>query len=293
MAHTPRARRRTRWRGTAYVVPLSVFLLALFVAPLVRLLQLSFRPVDESNAALPGYTVHQYVRVFTEPFFYEALIRTLLTAVLVTVLCVVLAYPAAYTLAQRRPGLLRTLLFVTVLSPLLTSVVVRSYGWVVLLGANGPVNRALVALGVLDQPAHLLTSYSAVVVSVTHVLLPFAIVPLTTALGGLDRDVLRASRVLGAGPVRTFARVTVPLSLPGALSGALVVFALAMGIYITPLLVGGANQPLAGIRVYDQISTVFDYPVAAALSFVLLLITVLCTTGLGAAFRTWEGRLHG
>lgn len=284
---------RRRWHGSVYVVPLLVFLVALFLVPLVQMLVLSFRPVDSFGAVQPGFTLGQYRRVFTEAFFSETLWRTAGTALLVTVLCVLLAYPAAYVLANQRTGVLRTILFVIVISPLLTSVVVRSYGWVVLLSGNGPINRVLVGLGLLDEPARLLTSYGAVVASVTHVLLPFAIIPLTTALGAIDRNVTRAAAVLGATPVRTFFGITVPLSLPGIVTGALVVFALAMGIYITPLLVGGANQPLAGIRVYNQITTVYDYPVAAALSFALLVTTIVSTAVLGAVFRGWEKRLHG
>ncbi|GAA2212570.1 ABC transporter permease [Nonomuraea monospora] len=286
------ARRRVR-RGWVYVLPLAVFLAALFLVPLVRLLRLSFSPVDGFGAALPGWTLSQYGRVLTEPYFYGSLLQTAATALLVAALCVLLAYPAAYALARRRAGVLRTLLFVIVISPLLTSVVVRTYGWVVLLSGNGVVNKALIAAGLRDQPAQLLTSYPAVVVAVTHVLLPFAIIPLTTALGGMDRNLHRASQTLGAGPVRTFLRVTVPLSLPGVVTGALIVFALAMGIYITPLLVGGVTQPLTGIRVYEQVSTVFDYPVAAALSFALLALTVVSTGLLAGVFRIWERRLHG
>ncbi|SEH02108.1 putative spermidine/putrescine transport system permease protein [Nonomuraea solani] len=284
---------RARRRGWVYVLPLVVFLAALFLVPLARLLRLSFSPADSFNAAVSGWTLSQYGRVFTDPYFYGSLIQTGATALLVAVLCVLLAYPAAYALARRRPGVARTLLFVIVISPLLTSVVVRTYGWVVLLSGNGVVNKALVATGLRDQPAQLLTSYPAVVVAVTHVLLPFAIIPLTTALGGMDRNLHRASQTLGAGPVRTFLRVTVPLSLPGVVTGALIVFALAMGIYITPLLVGGVTQPLTGIRVYEQVSTVFDYPVAAALSFALLALTVVSTTLLAGVFRIWERRLHG
>lgn len=186
-----------RWAGLPYVLPLVAFLAALFLIPLVGLLRLSFSPVGAFNAALPGFTFQQYARVFTEPYFYGSLLQTLATALLVAALCVALAYPAAYFLARRRPGVLRTLLFVIVISPLLTSVVVRTYGWVVLLSGNGLVNRALVASGLRDQPAQLLTSYPAVVVAVTHVLLPFAIIPLTTALGGLDRNLHRASQTLG------------------------------------------------------------------------------------------------
>ncbi|MEU7830732.1 ABC transporter permease [Nonomuraea sp. NPDC049129] len=285
--------RAKRWAGLTYVAPLVVFLTALFLVPLVELLRLSFSPVDSYNTALPGFTLDQYKRVFTEPYFYGSLLETLATALLVATLCVLLAYPAAYVLARRAPGTMRTLLFVIVISPLLTSVVVRTYGWVVLLSGNGVVNRLLVATGLRDEPARLLTSYPSVVIAVTHVLLPFAIIPLTTALGGLDHNLHRASQTLGAGPIRTFLRVTVPLSLPGVVTGALIVFALAMGIYITPLLVGGVTQPLAGIRVYDQVETVFNYPVAAALSFALLALTLLSTTLLAGGFRIWERRLHG
>jgi putative spermidine/putrescine transport system permease protein len=281
------------WAGLGYVLPLFAFLAAVFVVPLGKVVALSFHPVDGYGKPLPGITLAQYRRVFGESFFTGALATSLLTALLVTALCVVLAYPAAYALSRRRAGVVRTVLFIIVVSPLLTSVVVRSYGWVVLLSANGVVNRVLVGTGLLDQPARLLTSYGAVVVSVTHVLLPFAIIPLTTALGGIDGTLYRASHSLGAGTVRTFLRVTVPLSRPGVTTGALVVFALSMGIYITPLLVGGANQPLAGIRVYNQITSVYDYPVAAALSVVLLLLTLVCTALLGTGFRLWERKSHG
>lgn len=140
---------------------------------------------------------------------------------------------------------------------------------------------------------NLLGSTGAVIVSVTHVLLPFAIVPLTTALRNIEPNLGRASLSLGAGPARTFWRVTVPLSLPGIAAGVLIVFALAMGIYITPMLIGGTNQPLAGIRIYDQVSSVFDYPMAAALSFVLLVLTGVCTAVFGGGFRLWTRRLHG
>ncbi|MFC7330423.1 ABC transporter permease [Marinactinospora rubrisoli] len=284
---------RGRAAGAGYVLPAVLFLAALFAVPLARILELSLHPVDGTGNPLPELSLVQYQRVLTEPFFAEALRYSLLTALLVTALCVLLGYPVAYALARTRPGVLRTVMFVIVVSPLLTSVVVRSYGWVVLLSANGAVNRFLTATGLADEPVPLLTSNLAIVVSVTHVLLPFAVIPLTTALGGIDGNLRRASQVLGAGPVRTFWRVTVPLSLPGVATGAMVVLPLAMGIYITPLLVGGANRPLAGLRVYSQITSVYDYPVAAALSFTLLLLTLLCVTVLGSGFRFWERRLYG
>jgi putative spermidine/putrescine transport system permease protein len=274
-----------------YVVPLLIFLLALFLIPLVKVIQLSLHQVNGFGKPMPGLSLAEYKRVFTESFFSGSLLHSLLTAVIVTALCAVLAFPVASALARRGPGLIRTAMFVIVVSPLLTSVVVRTYGWVVLLSANGLANRILVDLHIIGQPANLLNSYGAVLVSITHVLLPFAIIPLTTALRGIDPNLHRASLVLGAGPVRTFWHVTLPLSLPGISTGVLIVFPLTMGIYITPLLVGGVNQPLAGIRIYDQITSVYDYPVAAALSLVLLAISLVSMTALGTGFRTWERRL--
>jgi putative spermidine/putrescine transport system permease protein len=119
------------------------------------------------------------------------------------------------------------------------------------------------------------------------------IISLTTALRGIDGSLIRASRSLGAGPVRTFAQVTLPLSLPGISTGMLIVFPLTMGVYITPLLIGGSNQPLAGIRIYNEITSVFDFPVAAALSLVLLVMSLLSVSAIGLGFRAWERRLYG
>lgn len=276
-----------------YLVPLLVFLVAMFLIPMVKVVELSLHGVNGFGHPLPGLSGTEYRQVFTESYYYGALLHSLLTAVIVTALCVLLAFPVASALARRGPGVVRTFMFVIVVSPLLTSVVVRSYGWVVLLSTNGFVNRAGVDIGVLSQPANLLLSYGAVLVSVTHVMLPFMIISLTTALRGIDGSLIRASRSLGAGGIRTFTHVTLPLSLPGMSTGVLIVFPLTMGVYITPLLIGGSNQQLAGIRIYDEITSVFDFPVAAALSLVLLVMSLLSVSAIGLGFRTWERRLYG
>ncbi len=286
--------RRLKTAGSLiYLVPLLVFLVAVFIIPMVKVVELSLHRVDDFGNPLPGVSGTEYRQVLTDSYYYGALLHSLLTAVIVTALCTALAFPVASALARRKPGLIRTIMFVIVVSPLLTSVVVRSYGWTVLLSANGFVNQVLVGAGILSQPANLLLSYGAVLVSVTHVLLPFMIIPLTTALRGIDSSLTRASRSLGAGGVRTFLRITLPLSLPGIATGVLIVFPLAMGIYITPLLIGGSNQPLAGIRIYNEITSVYNFPVAAALSLVLLVMSLLSVSAIGLGFRSWERRLYG
>lgn len=286
-------RSRRRMASLAPLAPGGLFLLLMFAVPLVSMVILSFRPTDGFYEPLPGFGLDQYRTVLGSRYFYESLLCTIRMALIVTVLCSVLAFPVAWMLVHARTSVARTAIVLIVISPLLTSVVVRSFGWRVLLSADGPLNRALLATGLIDAPLPLLSGPWTVVAVVTHVLLPFAIVTLSTALGRIDGTLFRASASMGASPLRTFATVVLPLSVPGLISGAMIVFSLAMGIYVTPMLVGGANQPLAGLRVYDQAMRVFNKPAAAALSVALFAISLVVMAGLGALSRRWERRIHG
>ncbi|MCY1214761.1 Spermidine/putrescine transport system permease protein PotB [compost metagenome] len=208
-------------------------------------------------------------------------------------LCAVLAYPVALIMAKETSKVIRTVTFLIVISPLLTSVVVRSYGWRILLSSEGPVNSALLAMGFIDEPLNLLTSEAAVVMSILHVLLPFAIITLATSIGAIDNSLYRASASLGGSPIRSFFRVTVPMSLPGLLGGSMIVFSLALGIYVTPLLVGGGNQSLVGLRIYEQVMRMFNQPIGAAFSFVLLACALVVVLVLSALSKRWEKRFNG
>lgn len=275
------------------LTPGVLFLLALFVVPLLSLLVLSLRPVDGFYEPLPGFSLDNYRDLLSNEYFSGAIAYTVRMALLVTVLCAVLAFPVAWVLSRSRSATFRMIATLVVVSPLLTSVVVRSFGWRALLSADGIVNGLLTGLGLADRPLNLLTGPVTVVVVVVHVLLPFAVVTLATSLGRIDDNLLRASSSMGAGPFRTFRQIVLPLSIPGLISGAVIVFSLSMGIYVTPMLVGGANQPLAGLRVYDQAMQVFNHPAAAALSFALFAISLLAILVLTALGRVWDRRLHG
>jgi putative spermidine/putrescine transport system permease protein len=286
-------RRRSRLLAWLPLTPGGLFLLALFVVPLFSLLLLSLRPTDAYFDPQPGFSAAHYAEVLSEKYYRDALAYTVRMALIVTSLCAVVAYPVAWLLVRARSAVLRLVIVLIVVSPLLTSVVVRSFGWRALLAADGPVNRLLVATRLVAGPANLLTGPVTVVVVVTHVLLPFAIVTLSTALSRIDDAYLRASSSLGARPAATFVNVVLPLSVPGLISGAVIVFSLAMGIYVTPLLVGGGNQPLAGLRVYDQALRVFNQPSAAAMSFTLFAISLVAIAVLNAFGHHWERRIHG
>lgn len=262
-----RARRRTAL--VAAIFPVA-FLVAFFVVPLVRLLVASLQD-DEG-----GWTLANYRAVWTSPYYVEAFWQTLLLALAVMVAGVVGGYLMAVPLARARHRWVRTLVLIAVLSPLLTSVIVRSYGWLVLLAPNGLVAGAWELL--LPTPApQMLYNVPAAFVATTHVLMPFAALTISPAIGSIPRQLESASTSLGAGAARTFARITLPLSLPGVVVAATLVFVLAMGIYVTPLVVGGDTVPFVGIRVYQTIFQLGDYPTASALGFSLALVTAVAT----------------
>jgi putative spermidine/putrescine transport system permease protein len=201
--------------------------------------------------------------------FRTVFLRTLGVAALVTLLCVLLAYPAAYGISTlRRPW--SSVALTLVLIPFWSSVLARSTAWFVLLQREGPVNGALVSLGLVEAPLQLVGTRLAVVLAMVHVLLPFAILPIHSVMVRMDRSCLRAAASLGANGVQAFFRVWLPLSLPGVLAGGAMVFLLAVGFYITPALVGGERDQLVAWFIASFLNRDVNWGMAAALSVYLL-----------------------
>lgn len=244
--------------------PLMLALLAGFVYPVARLIALSFS----------GGTLNHYRRIFTEPLHLSVLLSTVEVAAVVTMACLALGFPVAYLMAKLSKGL-AMVTAACVFIPLWTSILIRSYAWVVLLQRHGLINGLLVKSGIVDDPLKLIYTQGAVVVAMTHVLLPFMILPIYSGLRGMSPDYLRAARNLGAGPTRAFLEVTVPLSLPGVFAGSVMCFVLALGFYITPALVGGPSSMLMATLIGQQTTVLLDWPFAAALSTLLLAVTVI------------------
>lgn len=254
------------------ILPWIVLLAVGFLYPVGRLLAGSLFD--------PGFTLEHYARILDEPLYLKILLRTLWIGLVVTVAAFLLGYPVAYTMARMGR---RAALFVTacVLVPLWTSLLVRSYAWIVLLQRKGIVNNALVESGIVEQPLRLIYTEAAVVVAMTHVLLPFMILPIYGALRTVPIDLPRAAANLGAGRFRTFYHITLPLSLPGVFAGALITFILALGFYVTPALVGGPGTLMMATLIGQQTTQLLNWPFAGALSAVLLIVTV----ALAVAFR--------
>ncbi len=216
-------------------------------------------------------TFDAYERFFGDPFYWDVVSRSLQLATLVTVLAVVIGYPTAYGITRiKRPGI-TLLLYILVFSPLLTSVII---GWVVLLGESGFVNYALVALHIVEHPIRLIYNVEGVTIALVHVMLPFAVFPMISVLNQMDPTLKEAANDLGADRWQTFRRVTLPLSLPGVLSGAQTTFVLAVSAFATPSILGGGRVLVLPRTIYEGIVS-RDWPLAAVMGIVLLAMTLL------------------
>ncbi len=253
---------RYAWRlpYVALVAPLLLYLLALYAIPVVGMM---LRSVAE-----PHWTTANFAELATDPVFLLVLWITVRISLVVSVATLLLGYPVAYLLA-RLPPARGNLLLILVLVPFWSSILVRSYAWMVLLGRDGIINQLLLWMGAIGAPLRLLYTSFAVYIAMVHVLLPFMILPLYAVLRGIDGNLLRAAASLGARPSAAFRQIVLPLSVPGISAGCLLVFILSLGFYITPALVGGPRDLMMAVLIQQQIDQL-NWPLGSALSVVLL-----------------------
>ncbi|WP_159348682.1 ABC transporter permease [Roseomonas harenae] len=256
--------------------PFLLLIAVVFLLPLATLLH--------ESLFVPAPTVEHYARAFGEPVYLRVMLRTLRVAVLVTVAALILAWPLAWVMSRSR-GLGLALLAAAVLLPLWTSVLVRTYAWMVLLQRNGVLNQLLQEAGVIDAPMRLLYTEGAVVLAMAHVLLPFMVLPIYSALKGIPEDYVRAAQMLGASAWGSFREVIWPLALPGVTSGCLMVFLLALGFFVTPALIGGPQQMMIATLVSQQVREMLDWPFAGALVGILLIFVLALTLVFKRAVR--------
>lgn len=245
--------------------PLFAFFLVFFVIPLLILAWMSLHSAPDS--ADVGFT--QYIRFLGDEFSMGVLVSTLWVGVEATLLSLLLGFPLAWAFTKS-PSWLRSALMLIILMPLLTSVVVRTFAWIVILGRQGIVNETLISLGLINTPLRLLYTEGGLVVALAQVLLPLMVLPLITALSRIDSNLSDASFALGGGHWRTFFKVTVPLSLPGVMAGCLLTYAAAVTAFITQSLVGGGQKLFMPMYIYQQATSLLDWPFAAAISIIFL-----------------------
>lgn len=266
---------------------LAVFGL-IFAAPLVDLVALSFHQMSGPAQVGAAFTLANYRAFVTDAFYLEMLLRTCGLGLLVTLGCLVLSYPVAYYLA-RTPSRWRGFALFLVIAPLLVSAIVRNIGWFPLLSQSGAVNWVLLKLGLIASPLSLINNFTGVVIGLVHALLPFMILTLTTVIQRIEGDLEEAAANLGAGPLQTFWRVLLPLSLPGVVSGSLLVFAMAISAYTTPAILGGNRVLVMATYIAQQFRTVLNYPAGGTAAALLLLFAIVLTV-LALQVRTGEER---
>jgi ABC-type spermidine/putrescine transport system permease subunit I len=257
--------------GAALVLPLALYLIVFLVIPFANIILLSFYTHSPTRIYTPEPTMSNYRGLF-DAWFLTVLLRTLRLGLVSTVICVLFGYPLAYFLArvERRMALIGLFLLVM---PLMVSAVIRTFGWLVILGRNGLINAAVTAFG-FDRLA-LLYNETAVVIGLANVFLPFMVLPLMASIERIDPALEEAARNLGASWFATFRRVILPLSRAGLISGCLLVYSAAISAFVVPMLMGGARVRVIGRQIYDQLLISYQWPSASAIA-TLLVIASTC-----------------
>ena len=280
----PTEERRETLRHFLMLLPAVLVLAVLFAYPLLGIVN---RSVYKA-----GYTLEMYRQIFRVPVYLQVILATFKVSALVTMVCLALGYPLAYVLATRRPRTAQLLMIIVVL-PFFTSIIVRTYAWMVLLGRNGIVNQYLMVLGFTDKPLLLLYNQGGVVIGMSYVLLPYMVLTVYSVMRGIDPRLVRAAHSLGASRLQAFRRVFLPLSLPGIAGGTLLVFILSLGFFITPALMGGPGDMMIAMLIEREVEITLNWSFASALAVILLALTLVGFTGYNRIVRlerVFEGR---
>ena len=248
-------------------LPGAALLVAAFLVPLAGLIGLSVR--DKT-----GWTLAHYERLWDVPAYLRVLQRTLMMGAGTAILCLLLGYPLAYRIATASDRV-KALLIAAVLVPFWTNLLVRTYGWMVMLNPKGIVNRALELLGYTGEPLALVNNTAGVYIGMTQIMLPYMVLPIAAVMTRLDPGLVRAARILGAGPVAAFLKIYLPLTLPGVMAGVLLVFTISLGFFVIPALLGGTRDIMLAQLVEININQTLNWGLAAALSTLLVTTTLL------------------
>ena len=263
--------KRNRRTYLALLLPGLLGLLVSFVFPLAYMIRMSFNRGAPDGVVEETFTLDTYIQPLTDPYYWRVTLETFQMGVTVGLLCVLVSYPVALFLA-RSTSKYRGLLIAIAIAPLLTSAVVRTYGWMVILGTNGLVNSTLDGMGLIDTPLKLTNNMTGVTIGLVEIFMPYAILAMISGFGRLSLQLEEAAGSLGASKLQVFTRVTLPLSLPGILTAFLLVFVLSISTFITPRLLGGGSVQVLATEIYDQTTGLLNWPFAAALSVILLIL---------------------
>jgi putative spermidine/putrescine transport system permease protein len=277
----PRALKLYRPLTQPYIwllLPALLLLVVFFLFPIVNMIKYSFYTQILGGTMQPEFTLHNFEKFFAHELYGKILLKTLCNALITTLLALILGYPVAFAIARGQPWVSR-ILTIAVISPLLVGIVIRTYGWTVLLSRQGLINQLLQAIGMIDTPVRFMGNDLGIIISLLHVFYPFMVIPLAAALQKIDRNLEEAAMVLGANRLQVFFRVIFPLSIPGVLAGSVVVFLLTASSFVTPRLIGQSLTRWFLNLVEEQVLIVFDWPFGAAMATIFIAILVVMITG--------------
>lgn len=269
-----RKRRKTVLDRWLLLGPSMLIFVVFFAVPLAYLLVNSFHPFDAATGMGKSWTLSNYLKFLTDPFYLGVLWRTVRIGLITTLATLFIGYPVAYYLAQTT-GRKRNYLTLMLLSPLLISMVIRNFGWIIILANHGMINNLLLSLGLIQDPLKILYTDLGVEIGMIHVLFPYMVLSIIGSLERIDLSVVRAAQNLGAGPIRTFFSIIFPLSLPGVFAGSVMVFSLATSSFVTPSILGGPKVKVMPYLTYEQVAVLLNWPFGGAIGFILIGMTML------------------
>ena len=266
------------------LVPTSFLYLITFFIPLITLLVMSFSRF-ESSVTTVGFYLDNYEKILTDGITLKIFFQTVELSLMITLFCLLLGYPVAMLMRRVGPRA-RLWILLLVVSPLLTSIIVRNVAWVLILGRSGMINDLLISWGLISKPLPLMYNTFGVVLAVVHVYLSFMVLPLFAALSSINNSLEEAAESLGAKPLSIFLNVTLPLSLPGIMAGCTLVFILSMGVYLTPVIMGGNFVVTLPMLIEDAVRNRYNWPEASAMAL-LLLIAIGIMIVISSSIQKW------
>ena len=266
------------------LVPTSFLYIVTFFIPLITLLVMSFSRF-ESRVTTVGFYLDNYEKILTDGITLKIFFQTVELSLMITLFCLLLGYPVAMLMRRVGPKA-RLWILLLVVSPLLTSIIVRNVAWVLILGRSGMINDLLISWGLISKPLPLMYNTFGVVLAVVHVYLSFMVLPLFAALSSINNSLEEAAASLGAKPLSIFLNVTLPLSLPGIMAGCTLVFILSMGVYLTPVIMGGNFVVTLPMLIEDAVRNRYNWPEASAMAL-LLLIAIGIMIVISSSIQKW------
>lgn len=257
------------WAAILVAMPLA-FMAAFFLVPFLVTLAASFQTTEGA------WTFENYRKIVADSYYPGIFYTTFKLSLIATIISFLIGYPIAYyivNMVEKRST--RRLCYVLVIMPLFTSNIVRSFGWLILLGRQGLVNQAMVAAGIVDRPIPILFTETAIIIGLAYILVPFMVLTIASVLQTIDRSLVEASLDLGSSRLATFFHITLPLSLPGVIAGSLIVFTLSVSAYVVPAIMSGGRVVVAPMPIFDNYATLFDFNFGGALAVALLVVTLI------------------